>query len=69
MLVLSRKFGERIVIAECIEISVVQIRGNKVRLGVTAPRNVSVDRLEVWKRIEEVKLGQRCPTARESAPE
>ena len=47
MLVLSRKVGDRLVIAESIEITVVQIRGNKVRLGVTAPRQISVRRHEV----------------------
>lgn len=50
MLVLSRHVGDRIVIAESIEIAVVQIRGNKVRLGVSAPRHVSVHRLEVQMR-------------------
>lgn len=52
MLVLSRTVGERIVIAESIEIVVVQIRGNKVQLGVTAPRHVSVHRLEVEKKTQ-----------------
>ena len=47
MLVLSRKIGDRVVIADSIEITVVQIRGNKVRLGVTAPRQISVRRHEV----------------------
>ena len=52
MLVLTRKLGERLVIAESIEITVVQIRGNKVRLGVTAPDQVSIRRLEVENRIK-----------------
>lgn len=44
MLVLSRKIGNRIVIAGNIEITVVQVRGNKVRLGVNAPRHISIAR-------------------------
>lgn len=47
MLVLSRKTNERIVINNDIEICVVEIRGDKVRLGVNAPRDIVVDRSEV----------------------
>lgn len=47
MLVLSRKENERIRIGENVEVVVVQIRGDKVRLGIVAPRNVEVDRSEV----------------------
>ncbi len=47
MLVLSRKANESVVIGEDIIITVVQIAGNKVRLGIVAPRNVSVHREEV----------------------
>jgi carbon storage regulator len=47
MLVLSRKKGERVVIDGGIEIEVVDIRGDKIRLGVVAPREVSVHRKEV----------------------
>lgn len=62
MLVLSRTAGERIVIAESIEIAVVQILGNKVRLGVTAPRHVSVHRLEVQKRTQKDDPEQQSPS-------
>jgi carbon storage regulator len=61
MLVLSRTLGERIVIAENIEIAVVQIRGNKVRLGVTAPRHVAVHRLEVRNRLQADHREQPSP--------
>ncbi len=47
MLVLSRKKNESIVIDERIVITVVEIRGDKVRLGIEAPREVSVHRSEV----------------------
>lgn len=47
MLVLSRKLGERIVIEPGIEIAVVEIRGGKVRLGIEAPRDVSIRRMEL----------------------
>ena len=48
MLVLSRKKGESIVINEDITIVVVEIRGDKCRLGVEAPKEVSVHRREVF---------------------
>jgi carbon storage regulator len=51
MLVLSRKKNESIVINDDITIVVVEIRGDKVRLGVEAPKDVPVHRLEVYEAI------------------
>lgn len=47
MLVLSRRRNESVVIGESIEVFVVQIRGDKVRLGIRAPAEVRVDRAEI----------------------
>ena len=47
MLVLTRKVGEVIVIGDDIRITVVDIRGGKVRLGIVAPEDVIVDRQEI----------------------
>jgi carbon storage regulator len=47
MLVLSRKVGEEIVIGTNIQITVVAIKGEKVRIGITAPKEVVVDRQEI----------------------
>lgn len=47
MLVLSRRRGETIVIGESITIQVVEIRGDKCRIGITAPPDVRIDRQEV----------------------
>lgn len=55
MLVLSRKKNETIVIDDTIEITVVEIRGDKVRLGINAPKEVSVHRLEVKEAIDREK--------------
>lgn len=52
MLVLSRKKNESIVIDDDITIVVVEIRGDKVRLGVEAPRDVPVHRKEVYEAIK-----------------
>jgi carbon storage regulator len=59
MLVLSRKRSETIVIADGeIVLTVVEIRGDKVRIGITAPRDISVHRGEVQEAIElEAKEG------------
>jgi carbon storage regulator len=51
MLVLSRKKNESIVINNDITITVVEIRGDKVRLGIVAPKEVPVHRQEVWEAI------------------
>jgi len=50
MLVLSRKMNESIVIGENIVVTVIDIRGDRIRLGIEAPRNVSVHRREVYER-------------------
>lgn len=55
MLVLSRKKDEKIVIANAITICVVEIRGDRVRLGIDAPRDVSVHREEVWVEVQKAK--------------
>ena len=52
MLVLSRQRDETIMIGDDIEITVVDIRGDKVRLGINAPRSVQVHRKEVYEAIQ-----------------
>ncbi len=53
MLVLSRKPGEAITINENIVVTIVEIRGDKVRLGIDAPKDVKVHRQEVFEAIKE----------------
>ncbi len=55
MLVLSRKKDESIVIGDNIEIVVVDVRGDKVRLGITAPKEISVHRREIYDAIQREK--------------
>ena len=52
MLVLTRKPGQSIMIGDGVEVQVLSVAGEKVRLGITAPRNVSIFRNEVYDRIE-----------------
>lgn len=51
MLVLSRKKFESLMIGDDIEITIVGIKGDKIRIGVTAPPNVTVHRREIWEKI------------------
>jgi carbon storage regulator len=52
MLVLTRKPGQSIMIGDDVEVQVLSVAGEKVRLGITAPRDVSIFRNEVYDRIE-----------------
>jgi carbon storage regulator len=53
MLVLTRNVGEKIIIGDNIQVTVVAVKGNKVRIGVEAPQHVRVDRQEVSVRREQ----------------
>lgn len=57
MLVLSRTRDESIIIGDNIVITIVDIRGDKVRLGITAPSEVSVHRKEVYEAIQRENNG------------
>ncbi len=52
MLVLSRKRDEIIMIGDDIEVTIIDIRGDKVRLGITAAATIPVHRKEVWRAIQ-----------------
>lgn len=53
MLVLARKINEKIVVGDNIEISVVEIKGDQIKLGIQAPPTVKVYRYEVYQAIQE----------------
>ncbi|MCX7031964.1 MAG: carbon storage regulator CsrA [Spirochaetes bacterium] len=53
MLILARRIGESIVIGDQVEVSVVDIKGDQVKLGINAPRAVPVFRLEIYRAIQE----------------
>ncbi len=61
MLVLTRKKNESIVIGENIVVIVVEIRGDKVRLAIDAPREVSVHRREVYDQIKASEASGQSP--------
>jgi carbon storage regulator len=53
MLILTRRVGETVVIGDDVDVTVLGVKGNQVRLGVKAPREVSVHREEIYKRIKD----------------
>lgn len=52
MLILTRRIGESVVIGDKISVTVLGVKGNQVRLGVNAPRDVSVHREEIYAKIQ-----------------
>lgn len=55
MLILQRKQGQKIVVSDTCHIKILEIRGNRVVLGVEAPRGTPVHRYEVWTEIQDLK--------------
>jgi carbon storage regulator len=52
MLILTRKVGESLMIGDEVEVTVLGLRGNQVRIGVNAPKEVAVHREEIYNRIQ-----------------
>ncbi|NQY42816.1 MAG: carbon storage regulator CsrA [Legionellales bacterium] len=55
MLILTRKVGENLVIGDDVTVSVLGVKGNQVRIGINAPKDVSVHREEIYERIKKEK--------------
>jgi carbon storage regulator len=53
MLILTRRVGESLMVGDDIKITVLGVKGNQVRIGVDAPRDVAVHREEIYNRIQE----------------
>mgnify|MGYP005678371487 CR=1 FL=1 len=57
MLILTRRIGETLIIGDDVNITVLGVKGNQVRLGINAPKDVSVHREEIYLRIQQEKGG------------
>ena len=67
MLILTRRVGESLMIGDEVTVTVLGVKGNQVRIGVNAPKDVSVHREEIYERIQAEKAGG--PGASEAPPE
>ncbi len=58
MLILTRRVGETVVIGDDVTVTVLGVKGNQVRLGVNAPKEVAVHRQEIFERIQKEQAEQ-----------
>lgn len=62
MLVLSRRVGESIVVGDDVTVTILDVRGDVVRVGIAAPRSVAVHRAELLAELEETNRASASPT-------
>ncbi len=67
MLILTRRVGESLVVGDDVTLTVLGVKGNQVRIGVNAPKEVSVHREEIYQRIQREKNGDVDTAANTSA--
>ena len=68
MLILTRRVGETLVIGDEVTVTVLGVRGNQVRLGVNAPKDIAVHREEIYQRIQNEKSGEISSESDENNP-
>lgn len=67
MLVLTRKLHQSIMIGDEIEVVVLEVRGEQVRIGIRAPKDVAVHRKEIYDQIQSGEYSGKTPTGDEPA--
>jgi len=63
MLILTRRVGETVMIGNEVTVTVLGVKGNQVRIGVNAPKDVAVHREEIYERIKREEDGEPAPHA------
>jgi carbon storage regulator len=61
MLILTRRVGETVMIGNDVTVTILGVKGNQVRVGINAPKNVAVHREEIYERIKREQQGDDPP--------
>lgn len=69
MLILTRRIGESIIIGDDITLTVLGVKGNQVRIGVNAPKSVTVHREEIYQRIQQERTNDEPVSVHVSRPD
>jgi len=59
MLILTRRVGETLMVGDQVTVTVLGVKGNQVRLGINAPKDVAVHREEIYRRIQDERSGEK----------
>lgn len=69
MLILTRRVGETLMIGDSVTVTVLGVKGNQVRIGITAPKEVAVHREEIFQRIQRDEAGKSPSSDKEHLPD